>query len=395
MTTAAPTRHELVETARELAAVFRRRAEEAPEVRAVPPENIADLKASGLTRVIQARRNGGLELDLETHLDVMAAVSEGCPSTAWVLGVAHAHSWLISHLPEKAQDEIYGADPQQVVAAVIGPRGRADEVDGGYRLSGFWPFGSGVERSDNWVLLGAHAFDRSGQKIDEGDFAVAIDDIEIRDDWHVTGLQATGSCSMVADEVFVPRHRFVSLPAVIMGRSPGAVLHDGWLHTAAPVPVLALCITGAAIGAARAALTAFKDILTPGKVLAYADVEQLEWSTTHRQFAEAAMLADEGAMLLYRTAQVIDEHGREGKEMDLTTRARCRMDCALGVRRCLEAAEVLHKASGGSGIRTASRLGRLHADLQAMNQHGLLNLEVNQEMYGRVLLGLPQSTPLI
>jgi 3-hydroxy-9,10-secoandrosta-1,3,5(10)-triene-9,17-dione monooxygenase len=107
------------------------------------------------------------------------------------------------------------------------------------------------------------------------------------------------------------------------------------------------------------------------------------------------MLADEGEMLLYRTARLIDDHARDGREMDLVTRARCRMDCALGVRRCLEAAEVLYKASGGSGIRTTSRLGGLFADLQAMNQHGLLNLEVNQEMYGRVLLGLPQNTPLI
>lgn len=386
---------EAVAMARELAPVFLERAQADPEARRVPDANIADMKRTELFSVIQARRNGGLDTNMVTQMDVTAALAEGCTSTAWVAGVGHAHSWLISHMSERAQDEIYGADPTQLVSAVIAPRGRAEQVAGGYRLSGFWPFGSGCEHSTNWVLLGAALFDESGERFDEGVLAVPTSEVEIKDDWHVVGLRSSGSCSMTAKDVIVPEHRFLSMPRLIDGAKTGSDLHEGWLPSAPPVPVLSLCIAGPALGAARAALECYKELL-PGKIIAYtADEVQLESPTTHRQFAEAAMLVDEGEAILYRAAAAVDDHAREGKEMDLATRARCRMDCAQGVRRCLEAVQILFLASGGSGISKSSRLGGLLADLQAANMHGILNLETNQEMYGRVLLGLPQNTPLI
>ena len=46
-------------------------------------------------------------------------------------------------------------------------------------------------------------------------------------------------------------------------------------------------------------------------------------------------------------------------------------------------------------MRTASPINRAMADLQTINAHGLLKLETNQEMYGRLLLGLDPNTPLI
>ena len=388
------TSEELVAVAKRLAPVFRERAEQNPDARRVPDESIEDLKQNGLFSVIQSTRNGGHDTDMVTQLDVMAVLSEGCPSTAWVVGVGHAHSWLINHLPAEAQDDIYGDDPTQLVSAVIAPRGRAVKVDGGYKVSGFWPFGSGCEHSNNWVLLGAELFDEDGNKLDEGDFVVPTHEVEIRDDWHVTGLKSSGSCSMVGQDIFVPEHRFVSLPSVIDGTSPGRELHDGWLATAAAVPILSQCVAGAALGATRSALAFYKDLI-PGKIVAYTDEVQMEQPTTHRQYAEAAMLADEGEMLLYRTANLIDEYARKGEEMPHILRARCRMDCAQGVRRCLEAVQILFLASGGSGIKKTSRLGSILADLQAANMHGILNLETNQEMYGRVLLGLEPNTPLI
>jgi 3-hydroxy-9,10-secoandrosta-1,3,5(10)-triene-9,17-dione monooxygenase len=81
--------------------------------------------------------------------------------------------------------------------------------------------------------------------------------------------------------------------------------------------------------------------------------------------------------------------------MAFTKRARVRMDCAWAARQCLEAVETLYLASGGSGIAESSVLGRAWRDLHAVNMHGLLNLETNLEMYGRVVLGLKPNTPLI
>ena len=111
---------------------------------------------------------------MRAHLDTISSIAEGCGSTAWVSGVVHAHSWLLSHFPEQGQDDIYGADPDSVVAAVIGPRGSATRhADGSHTLSGFWPFASGNENA-SWLLLGAVVRDEKGDVVDEGDFAVPI-----------------------------------------------------------------------------------------------------------------------------------------------------------------------------------------------------------------------------
>ena len=384
----------LIERTRALIPELRARAEQTAADRRVPVENIRLLQQAGSLKTVQSTRNGGYGFGMRAHLDTISSLAEGCGSTAWVAGVVHAHSWLLSHFPGEAQDDVYGNDPNQVVSAVIGPRGSATRLaDGSFVLSGFWPFASGNEDAD-WLLLGAVVRDEAGAVVDEGDFAVPTSVVTRKDDWYVNGLTGTGSCSVVVDAVAIPAHRFLSLPALIMGSSPGMALHEGWNHKCAPVPVLALALTGSAIGIARQAVRDFP-ALVRGKTIAYTADDQWTHPLTHMQAGEAAMCIHEGALVLYHCADEIDEAAREGRQLDLVTRARMRLDCAEGVRRCLDGVEILFHASGSSGIRLSSPLTRAVADLRAINQHGLLNLEMNRELYGRVLLGVEQGTPLI
>ena len=236
--------------------------------------------------------------------------------------------------------------------------------------------------------------DESGAVVDEGDFAVPAAAVERKDDWYVNGLTGTGSCSVTVENLEIPAHRFLSLPGLIMGSSPGMDLHEGWTHKCAPVPVLALALTGGAVGIAHQALRDFP-ALVKGKIIAYTADDQYSHPLTHMQAAEAAMCIHEGTLVLYNCADEIDAAASEGRELDLLTRARMRLDCAEGVRRCLDGVEILFHASGSSGIRLTSPLTRAVADLRAINQHGLLNVEMNRELYGRVLLGLEQNSPLI
>jgi len=389
-----PDEREIVERARTLAPILNARVGEAEKLRRLPDANIADLKRTGLLKVLQPRRYGGLELSLHAHIDVVAEIARGCGSTAWCMGVMHAHSWLMGSFPEAAQQETFGANPDTVISAVIGPRGTAREADGGYRLDGFWPFASGCEHAD-FLLLGARVVGAGGAIVDEADLLVPVSDIEIRDDWNVVGLRGTGSCSVVAKDVLVPRHRYLSLPGIIQGRAPGAARHEGSLYRCAAVPVLALAITPAALGMAEGALAAFKERL-PGREIAYTQREiQIESPTTHRQVADAATRIHVARLLLHRCADDIAAAATRGEEMEFVARARVRMDCAHAVRECLNAAEILFLAYGGSGIGEANPVQRAWRDLHAVNMHGLLTLETNQEMYGRVVLGLKPNTPLI
>jgi 3-hydroxy-9,10-secoandrosta-1,3,5(10)-triene-9,17-dione monooxygenase len=385
---------EMVARAARLVPGLRARAAEAEQLRRVPDANIAALQEAGLLKVLQARRYGGFEMSLHSHVDTVAEIARGCGATAWCLGVMHAHSWLMGSFPQAAQEETYGAKSDTIISAVIAPRGKATPVDGGYVLTGFWPFASGCEHS-HWLLLGAQILDQNGAVVDEADLLVPTAEIVIRDDWNVVGLRGTGSCSVVAKEVFIPRHRYLSLPGLIAGKAPGVELHEGNLYRSAAVPVLALALAPGALGMAEAALEAFIERL-PGREIAYTNHElQRESATTHRQIADAATKIRIARLLLHGCVDAIETAAKRREIMEFTARARVRMDCAQAVRQCLEAVETLYLACGGSGIAEANPVQRAWRDLHAVNMHGALALETNQEMFGRVLLGLEPNTTLI
>ena len=134
-TTTSFTASDATARATELIPELRERAAQTALDRRLPQSNIDALRRAGALKTIQASRNGGYALGIRTHLDVMSALGRGCGSTAWVAGVVHAHSWLVSHFPQQGQDDIYGSNPDAVVSAVIGPRdlgaphGRAVRLD--------------------------------------------------------------------------------------------------------------------------------------------------------------------------------------------------------------------------------------------------------------------------
>ncbi|HSB86214.1 MAG TPA: hypothetical protein VLD86_07900 [Ilumatobacteraceae bacterium] len=386
---------EAVARARELIPELRERAAQTNLDRRVPTTNIDALRRAGSFKTIQATRNGGYALGIRTHLDVMSALGRGCGSTAWVAGVVQAHSWLLSHFPQQGQDDVYASQPDAVVSAVIGPRGKATrKADGSYHLQGVWPFGSGCENAD-WMLLGAVVFDADGNEIDQGDFIVPASAITIKDDWYVSGLAGTGSCTMVVDSLDIAEHHFLSLVGLIMGNSPGQGLHgNDWVHRCAPVPVLTIALCGGAIGIAQQALADFPAQIK-GKIIAYTADPQEPHPFTHIRIGDAAARIREGSLLLYSVADELDDTAQAGNEVPLLRRAEMRNDCAVAVRRLLEGVEILFRESGATGVRTASPMNRAMADLQAINNHGLMKLETNNEMYGRLLLGLEPNTPLI
>ena len=98
------TKH-LVERAQIVASELKPRVKDTEQARRIPVENMERVCDEGLLTVIQAKSCGGHELSMRAHLDVLSAIAEGCPATAWVLGVMHAHSWMLAHFPKEAQNE--------------------------------------------------------------------------------------------------------------------------------------------------------------------------------------------------------------------------------------------------------------------------------------------------
>ena len=367
---------------------------EAEKERRLPAASVKLLHDHGLLRSLVLREWGGDELPLRGHLEVVSTLAEGDGATAWVAGVAHAHAWLIGHLPKEAQREVYGSDPDVLVSAVIGPRGKAvRRADGTYALNGTWPFASGCERS-TWLMLGAEVFDAGGAKVDEGDFLLPTSDAQIKDDWFVAGLQGTGSCTVVVADLAVPARRFVSLPQLV------ARTHESYTAPGIPplvkseaVPVLTLCICSGALGLARTALDEYARVAN--KPVAYTPYTWRDWIPNHVVLGEAASKVNAAELLLFRVADDIDAYAQRGEPMPIALRGRMRGDCSYAVRLCLEATDALLMNAGASSLSLKSPLQRAARDLRATNMHGLLLLDAAAELYGRVLLGFEPNTPII
>tara|TARA_Y100001935_G_C17284274_1_gene499383 strand:+ start:653 stop:1852 length:1200 start_codon:yes stop_codon:yes gene_type:complete len=390
----APDAVSAIAAARTLAPTLRDRAAETDALRRLPEENVADMRAAGLFRVIQPARCDGWQMDFHAHLDVVEEISAGCGASGWCLGVLQIHSWVAGLLSQQAQDDIYGADQDTLIVAVLNARGEAVRGGNGYRVSGFWPFGSGSEHSQ-WAILGARVLDEDGEVADEGCFLIPTSEIEIKDDWRVVGLRGTGSCSLVANNVDVPAHRFISFIDGRAGKTPGGHLHDGTLYKAPLAPSLAIALCGPAVGIAEGAINDFIGYVAGRTNPQLRGATQIDSPLTHQMVAEAKAQVDAARMLLHRAADDIHEAAENGGEMPVEIRARIRMDSAYAVRLCMEAGEAMFLASGGSGLAESNPVQRAWRDLHAINQHALLQLPTNAEIYGRTILGLDPGSDIL
>ncbi len=390
----APDVQSLIAAARALAPSLRARAAETDALRRLPDENVGEMKQAGLFRVIQPARCGGWQMDFHAHLEIVEEVAAGCGSSGWCLGVQQIHSWVAGLLTEQAQNDIYHEDPDALIAAVLNPRGKARRTGAGYVIEGFWPFGSGSEHSD-WMILGALLLDDDDSVLDEGCFLIPAKDVEIKDDWRVAGLRGTGSCSLVVKGAEVPAHRFISFREGRDGKTPGAHLHDGTLFDAPLAPPLAIALCGPAIGIAAGAIRDFIDYV-PGRTNPHLrGAAQIDSPLTHQTVAEARAQVDMARVLLHRAADDIHAAAENGGQMTPEGRARIRMDSAYSVRLCMEAVESIFLACGGSGLAEKHPVQRAWRDLHAINQHALLQLTTNAEIYGRTLLGLDPGTDIL
>jgi 3-hydroxy-9,10-secoandrosta-1,3,5(10)-triene-9,17-dione monooxygenase len=381
--------------ARSIIPELKNRALEAEANRAVPKESIDLLIANGLLTTIQPRSCGGQELSMRAHVDVLSSVAEGCAATAWVLGVMQAHSWMFGHLPEQAQRDVFGDHGNHPISAVIGPRGKAiKKADGSFVLNGFWPFASGNAHAE-WLLLGGEIFDEQGTFIDIADFLVEKKNLEVLDDWHVAGMQGSGSSSVKAKDVLIPAYRHVSLSALLENQTTAySDPNAPTLFKSQAGPVLGLCIASGATGIARNALNEFTKMVQ-GKRVAYTPHVSHEWQPLQKICGESASKIHAAELVLYRIADDIDDYAKRGEKMPMMLRARIRADIAMVPRLCRDAVIDLLTIGGAAGLSLKSPIQLAARNLIANCMHGVLLYDAGMEIYGRVLLGLDPGTDVI
>ena len=382
----------LLQRAEALVPVLRERAGKAEELRRLPDETIEDLHRSGLFRILQPKRVGGSELPFRSIVELVSAISRGDGSTGWVLANLAAHHWLLGMWPKQAQDEIWGESPDNLIgSALIFPRGRASRVPGGYRLSGRWPFSSGVDAA-SWSLIGAIMHDEEAGTNEPRVFVLPASDFTIIDTWHVIGLSGTGSKDVAVEDVFVPEYRTVAVKEITGGPTPGSAVNRSVLYQLPAVSLFPFCIGGVSLGIAQGAIEYFTQT-TKTRTSYYTGRNLADFVTLQIHLGEAGAIVDAARAVMLADCDEATRIVEEGKVPSLERRAGYRRDGAYAATLCTKAVDVLFQATGGGAIYARNPLQRAFRDAHAANAHYVLNWDINGAMYGRVALGLaPDAT---
>jgi 3-hydroxy-9,10-secoandrosta-1,3,5(10)-triene-9,17-dione monooxygenase len=385
---------ELVARARLLVPVLRQRAGETEKLRRLPDTTIADLQEAGLFRLFQPARYGGAEAPLRAFIDIGGTLGRGCGSTSWVYNNLVVHNWMLGYWPVEMQDEIWNADPHALIgSSFVFPGGHAQKVAGGYRLSGKWPFSSGIDASA-WMMLAAPVSGGDGKAPEPRFFVVPKSDYRVIDNWQAMGLAGTGSKDVTVDNIFVPEHRTLAAADGKGGPHPGSEANPGALYKLPWYALFGFVNGATALGIAQGAIEEFT-AATRARVATATGRQLADLATMQLRVAEAATQIDAAETLMLKDCDEAMRIAETGKRASMEDKTRWRRDAAFAVRMTVKAIDLLFAGAGGAAILDSHPLQRALRDAHAAQGHIGLNWDANGTMYGRVALGLDPDFPLL
>ena len=383
---------EAMRRASELVPVLRERAEGAEAARQMQKETLDHLHRTGLLRYHQPKRWGGMELPFVALFDIPAEVSRGCASTGWNVANLGVHHWMLALYDERAQEEVWGPNPDAVIPSGIAyPQGRGRRVDGGLVISGHWNFSSGIDPGD-WNMLAVMV--RDGDRVvDHRMCLVPKGEYEIVDDWHVLGMRSTGSKSVRATDVFVPEHRALSMYLARGGKEfPGARVNPSALYQ---VPLSALgshCLAGAGVGNAQAALDLTIELVKE-RSTNYTAMRMRDFQAVQLRVSRAGAMVDAARLTIRTDCLDAERIAHAGRAPTLEEKLRFKRNVAYAMERCTEAVDTLHALAGANGIYDRYPIQRLFRDQHALAAHIGFSWDAQAAPWALVAMGGEFSSP--
>ena len=358
-------RNALIDAALSLLPEIRDMADEIDEARRLPDRLVDKLTDAGFFRMMLGRELGGLEADPLTAVRVVETLSSVSPSVGWVVMIiACTNFWTARVLPDEAVKEVFTPGPPVNVAGTLVPYGRAVKAEGGWRVSGRWPLGSGCHQA-HWMASGSWLHDGQGPIMEDGVpawrvFHTQITDCRILDTWYATGLRGTGSHDYTMDDIFVP-DRLVTLHSL---QAPSLRPNRHYAYSAVVIPVMAAVSLGAAQGSVDGLIELFggKLDLRSGRPVA---------SRFDKQADLGAAEAHVGSARTYLYDVLAQVWGKitTGEPLTSELRGRFRIACTNAVTASVAAVDLVYGAGGTSSIYVSSPMERLFRDVHTVAAH--------------------------
>lgn len=361
-------------------------ADEAQALGQLPDRSVAALRSVGYYGMKTPEAAGGLEIDPLTFMEVLERVAQIDASTAWALMVSTTAAGLAAvHLGEEGLVEVFGSSiaggtaPTSLVPASLVPTmagttqlaGKGHLAEGGMRVSGRYPFGSGAPNAE-WIVTGCRMVDGDRPQF----FVVPASEVTIVGNWQAVGLRGSGSGDFELDDVFVPvRRMFVSTEPLRGGplyRVPSLISHE---HVVI------------ATGVARHALDELlrsveRERRNDGKALR--DVEAIQ-----RLVARSSLQLRAVRALAYSLVGETWEAVCAGEHMPDDASAEIRALAVYATEVGLEIVTGAFRAVGGDSVFLTNAIQRCFRDLNVAAQHMHVS-ERGYEDYGRWLLGIAE-----
>ena len=365
------------ERAKSLLGLVREHADASETQRHLKSEVANAFAREGLFRIAAPIDFFGSEQDPVTQIETIETIASVDGSAAWNLMIGIETFGLIApgftHCRELIEDQ------SVIMCSSTASAGRAEKVDGGYRVTGRWGFCSGCHNSD---LFGATVFIyENGEREESGHQYLVVPkaQFEILDTWHTSGLCGSGSHDVLLEDVFVPEERLVA--------PLGKVQHQSALLR---MPFRSrLCYNKVAIafGLARSALDSFVE-LAEGKVPRFTSKSLKNRGWAQRAIAESEVRVRSARALVIELVESLWEKARLDQSVSDKEAAIFQLACSDAVRGCIASVSQLVEAAGTTANQKGHPLERTARDIQVVGQHQTVAPH-HIEDAGRVLLGVP------
>jgi indole-3-acetate monooxygenase len=358
-------------------------ANESEQARRLPSSLVEALTDAGLFRLWIPRALGGEEVDAITFVEVVEAVSRIDAAIGWCVMIGGCYGAFGGYLSAQAAHEIYGSDARVISGGAFRPFGQAAVVDGGYRVTGRWPLGSGCQHC-TWMVGGCRIMDGEQPRLRADGMPVTrlmlfpAAACEIIDTWHSGGLRGTGSHDYAVANLFVPGAHSLSF------REPP--VEPGPLYALPTIALFATAIAAVPLGIARHAIDIFME-LARRKVASRSRQTLNQHAMLQADLGRAEALVRSGRAFLYDTLGEAWAVVSAGKTLSLTQRAMMWLAATQATSAATQAVDLMFSAGGSASVYASAGLERCVRDVRAAGQHVVV-APSNYEMVGQTLLGL-------
>jgi 3-hydroxy-9,10-secoandrosta-1,3,5(10)-triene-9,17-dione monooxygenase len=370
---------------RELTGRVREAAVAAEEARTIPREMVDALLGAGISRILIPQRFGGYGLGLDTWFEVVREIAKADASHGWCASLMIHHPHYVSQFSEEAQKAVWAEGLDQSIAASIQPLGQIEPVEGGHRISGQFPFASGINHS-RWLIVGALL--QTDGRPDAAFFLLPPDAYKVAETWFTSAMRATGSNTAICENVFVPESFMVRLSDLREGKAPGGVMHGHPMYRAPFITYAPLTFVTPMLGAAQGAYELFRDWTKGRRASRGGAVAEI--ISVQVRLARVAADLDAAELLLRRAVEV----AQAPNPPSLAIRARSMRDFSRAAEICVSAIDELLAMSGTAGFGSSHPIQRAWRDIHFAAMHVALNPEQNFSHFGRLELDLPREPHL-